>query len=410
MSCSRKIVVFGMSGIKSISYEEGEISFPDNDFSGHLADYDIIIYSVGVFAHRYERSTFGYSQTVKSAPAAAIQRENEIHLALERGKLVCFIGGTIEDYVVNRIFSSYQIPFGYFEQGQIVGNLTVRRSEFKSYIDDVGATQSYFSQSVVDEVICYAYEDLVTGFSKKIGKGLLLFIPTVWGSTGIGYVVEHLKRLTTALVSYSTRVILQPPKYISQFQFREEKDAREEINKIMQEEIRPLQTKLERYEEMKSILWLGDKNLELAINTFLQKIGFLTQTDEIYEEDLWIMSRKEKQIMVEVKGLNKNLTRQDISKLDEHREAREVPQLTGLLIANTFRIADSIENKNEPFPPNVIEKSVNSNLLITRTIDLCRIVDYLEETKQNIASTLTGIMLNKRGWLTIQNGKIMIIH
>ena len=60
------------------------------------------------------------------------------------------------------------------------------------------------------------------------------------------------------------------------------------------------------------------------------------------------------------------------------REAREVPNLTGLLVANTFMTADSLEAKDQPFLPNVIEKAVSTNLLITRTIDLGRIFDHLE--------------------------------
>lgn len=124
---------------------------------------------------------------------------------------------------------------------------------------------------------------------------------------------------------------------------------------------------------------------------------------------LWITAGKSRLVIIEVKGLNNNLTRQDIAKLDEHREAREVPNLTGLLIANTFMTADSLSNKDVPFPPNVIEKAVNTNLLITRTIDLCRILDYLELTESNPSSALTKIILGKKGWLTFQDGKIRLL-
>lgn len=206
----------------------------------------------------------------------------------------------------------------------------------------------------------------------------MLFLPTVWGSTELGYVVDHLKRLVTALISFSAKRVLEPPAYVVQFQFAEEKKAREKIETVMKEEVVPLQGTIKHYEGMKSILWLGDSDLVTATEKFLRNMRFQTEIDEVFEEDLWILSDKERIVIVEVKGLNKNLTRQDISKLDEHREGRKVPDLTGLLIANTFMVADSLENKDEPFPPNVIEKAINTNLLITRTIDLCRIYDNLE--------------------------------
>ena len=140
-----------------------------------------------------------------------------------------------------------------------------------------------------------------------------------------------------------------------------------------------------------------------------QALGFRLKSMRYTKKILWITAGKSRLVIIEVKGLNNNLTRQDIAKLDEHREAREVPNLTGLLIANTFMTADSLSNKDVPFPPNVIEKAVNTNLLITRTIDLCRILDYLELTESNPSSALTKIILGKKGWLTFQDGKIRLL-
>lgn len=110
-------------------------------------------------------------------------------------------------------------------------------------------------------------------------------------------------------------------------------------------------------------------------------------------------------VIVEAKGLNKNLTREDIAKADLHREARKVPEMTGLLIANTFMTAQSMDRKNEAFPPNVIEKAVISNMIITRTLDLCLLYDYLEQNDPSV--NLLDVILGKRGWLTIQNNHIV---
>ena len=163
------------------------------------------------------------------------------------------------------------------------------------------------------------------------------------------------------------------------------------------------------FKNMKSILWLGNNNLVIAIDKFLKELGFQTLIDEIYEEDVWILDAEEKKIIIEVKSKNKNLTRQDISKLDEHREARQVPNMTGLLIANTFMIANSLENKSQPFSQNVIEKAVNTNVIITRTIDLCRIYDVLERKKAIDSKSLLKTIIGQKGWLTVKNNEIKII-
>ena len=410
MSSTRKAIVFGLAGLNSpIKFEGEEIFLEGKDFKGHLGDFDIIIYFGSVFAHKFH--TQGFTTRLEPAPYAAIQRQNELRIALDKGRIVCFIGSNLEDYVLREIFALNDIRSGYINDDQrVVANLDAKRSEFKPYLDDVGATQVAFSPETIGEAISLK-NGYVVGFSKLAGKGLLLFIPTVWGSADPKYVVEHLKQLVASLTSYSVRVSSQPPDYLDSFVFTKEKEAKDRIEKIIASEVKPLQATINRYLEIKSILWLGDRNLVSATNKFLQTYGFCTEIDEKYEEDLWILSSEgEREFIVEVKGLNKNLTREHISAHDQHREAREVPYLIGLIIANTFRAADSINRKDESFPPNVIEKAVNSNMIITRTLDLCRIVDFLEKSNKDVPLVLIPIMLKQKGWLTLRDDRIELIQ
>lgn len=414
MCAIRRILVFGSAGINQVKFDDYEMSFVDTKFPDHLADYDIVIYCIGAFKYKYKKGFLGQAH-LATIPAGAIRRENEIRSALERGRMVCFIGSHAQDYVVSGILASYNIQTGYIHQGDVFRKLDIRRSEFKSFLDDVGATEIGFQQTEIegktglDDIICSANKHHIVGFSKRIEKGLLLYIPCVWGSTEIDYVVDHLKKLAMALISYSARRILEPPSYLASFQFTNERAAIDRMDRIEKEELAPLYEKVRYYNKMKSILWLGNNSLVSATNEFLKNSGFQTYVDEIHEEDMWIVDEGEKLMIIEVKSKNKNLARQDISKLDEHREAREMPDLTGLLIANTFMVADSIETKDQPFPPNVIEKAVNTNVLITRTLDLCRIYDHLEKPENQPSNILLKAMIGQKGWLTFQDGKIKIV-
>jgi hypothetical protein len=395
-----------MDGIAPVKLEYGEVIFEGKDFGRHLAEYDIIVYLVGAFQYSFERGAL-HRQVLKKMPAEAIRREKEIGLALEKGKTVCIIGCHAEDYVVSGLFESNRIRFGYIHERDIFRNLEIKKSQFKPFLDDVGATQIGFYKDSIDDVICYS-NTTVVGFSKRIGNGLLLFLPCIWGSTDISYLIKHFEKLFAGLISYSAKLVEEPPDYIQQFQFDKEKGVREKIDRIIEEQIVPLKRRLEFYKGLKAVLWLGDNSLVKATDNLLKEMGFQTYIDEIGEEDLWIMKNQEKLIIVEVKGLNKNLTRQDISKLDQHREARNIPYMTGLLIANTFMTADSLESKDQAFPPNVIEKATNTNVVITRTIDLCRIFNYLELEELSSQTLLERIQGNI-GWLTFKGGKIEII-
>jgi len=371
-----------------------------------LANFDIIIYCVGAFKHEFERGAF-HQLTLKEVPLDAIRRENEIGVALEKGKTVCFLGLNSEDYVVTGIFKSSNVYWGAIQDdGKIFRNLQVKRSEFKSFISDVGATQIAFEKDSVDVVICVANEAVV-GFSKKVEKGLLLFIPCIWASKDPKYFTEHFKKIVSGLIAFSAKLILEPPNFIKEFSFAKESITQNTMERIKKEQIEPLQRSLDFYHKIKSVLWLGNNALVKATENFLNNMGFQTQIDEIYEEDLWIMQGSKRGVIIEVKGLNNNLTRSDINKLDDHREARGVEDMTGLLFANTFMSADSLDTKDQPFPPNIIAKAVSSNLVITRTIDLCRMFDCFEGQS---AKEILGMMLGKSGWLIFQDGKIQLIR
>ena len=415
VSAMRRIVVFGMPGINQVRFNGNQMSFVDEEFPDNLANYDIVIYCTGAFKYKYVKGPLFQTKVDRIPPAPAIRRENEIHSALEKGRTVCFIGSHDQDYVVSGILTSHKIPTGVIGHETDFRKLEIRRSEFKSFLDDVGATQVGFGQTringkpVIDDIICNVDRYNIGGFSKRIGKGLLLYIPCVWGSKDINYVVDHLKKLVHGLISYSARIILEPPSYLAALKFTNERAALESIDKIEKEDLAPLQERVRHYEKMKSILWLGNDDLVSATSEFLKNLSFQTLIDEIREEDLWIVDKEEKLFIIEVKSKNKNLTRLDLSKFDIHREAREVPNLTGLLIANTFMVADSIEAKDQPFPPNVIEKAVNTNLLITRTLDLCRIYDHLEKHEAQPSSVLLRAMKGQKGWLTFRDCEIEIV-
>ncbi|NIQ05191.1 MAG: hypothetical protein GWO20_05545 [Candidatus Korarchaeota archaeon] len=115
-------------------------------------------------------------------------------------------------------------------------------------------------------------------------------------------------------------------------------------------------------------------------------MGIETKRDEIFEEDFWIKEKDEEKVIVEVKGLDKNVTRLHITKLDEHRIAREKPdEFPAVLIVNTFNRADSLEEKDKAISPNEIRKAVKTNILLIRTLDLCNYYYLIQ--KENFTST-----------------------
>ena len=134
---------------------------------------------------------------------------------------------------------------------------------------------------------------------------------------------------------------------------------------------------------------------------FFSRIGINTKKDEIYEEDFWIIEHNKETLIIEVKGLDKNLKRQHISQLDEHRAAREKPDdFPALLIVNSFNRARSLKEKDRNISTNEIKKAVRTNILILRTLDLCSAY-YLMERKELDPKELLKIIKTERGWLNV---------
>lgn len=401
-----KVMVFGFNFNKQIILNNTELSFVDNLHAQNLSGFDFLIYLPEVFPFKYEGHIMG--QHLVEAPAEAIRREKEIRIALEQGKIVCFIGYDACDYVISGVLDSSKIYERYIHDNRaICSNVIVKRSEFKPFLATVGASRIYFDKNTIDDIICTTDYDLVLGFSKNVGKGKVLFIPCTFGSRQLTYLVDNLEKLVNGLISFTAKKNLEAPSYVDKYQFKNELNTALRIKEITEKEIMPLQAKVAFYAQLKRILWLGDNKLVEATCNFFENLGLKTKIDEIGEEDFWLLTDEKEIAIVEVKGLNNNLSREDIAKADTHREARQVPDLTGLLIANTFMTAQSIDRKNEAFSTNVIEKAVLSNMIITRTLDLCNVYDYLEQNKLTYKSLLEAI-IGKKGWLTIENNRITV--
>lgn len=68
-----------------------EISYGDKNISENLVNYTVIIYNLGAFEHQYGMGSFRRQVLISISPEA-LRREKEIYQALEKGRLVCFIG------------------------------------------------------------------------------------------------------------------------------------------------------------------------------------------------------------------------------------------------------------------------------------------------------------------------------
>jgi hypothetical protein len=66
---------------------------------------------------------------------------------------------------------------------------------------------------------------------------------------------------------------------------------------------------------------------------------------------------------------NRAIERPELSKVDSHRrDAGYANDFPALIIANTFRARESIDERDEAFPPNIISRAAEDHILIVRSL------------------------------------------
>ena len=328
----------------------------------------------------------------------AVRREREIFNALEMGNIVCIT--FLYDDLVTRVLDRLGIEMKLWEEPR--ADLVVRRSEFSSFLRKFGSAKMYFYGDF-DDVICETEDEAIVGFAQKVEKGAVIFLPCYVLRRQFldGTLLNEFTRvLLDDLRTYIPRIQYKPPPWIDSFRFPNEAIIVSEKEEL-QKEIEGKKLSLETYLRLKEILWFRDDELVNSVMSFFNEIGIKTKRDEIYEEDLWIVEQDKETVIIEVKGLDKNLKRPHISQLDEHRGAREKPDdFPALLVVNSFSKARSLKEKDVNISTNEIKKAVRTNVLILRTIDLCNAYSLMEGNKIT-SSQLLKVIKNETGWLKI---------
>lgn len=328
----------------------------------------------------------------------AARREREVFNALEMGNIVCVT--FLYDDLVTRLFDRIGAKMSVWAKPRV--DLVVKRSEFSTLLKKFGSAMFYFSGDF-DDVICETENKAIVGFAKKVEKGAVIFLPcyVLRRQFFDGTLLNEFTRvLLDGLRTYIPRIQYKPPPWIDSFRFPNETTILSEKEEL-QREIEGKNLSLEKYLRLKEILWFRDNDLVNSVVSFFNGIGIKTKMDESYREDFWIVEQDKETIIVEVKGLDKNLKRNHISQLDGHRGAREKPDdFPALLVVNSFSKAKSLKDKDVNISTNEIKKAVRTNVLILRTIDLRNAYSLMEENKIT-SSQLLKLIKNETGWLKI---------
>jgi len=246
-------------------------------------------------------------------------------------------------------------------------------------------------------------------FAIERGQGLVYFLPAnkipgIEGallSTLIQSVADHASRIRNPSSEAITR----------DFRFSQEDELQTKLSAEV-EEVQRLRTALVEIDRKKDLLYLRSHPLaERLPQWFAEYLGIQGRRIEEYVEDFWLVTSDDKDAVIcEAKGLNKNVTRQDISQLVLHREERDLPdEFPSLLVVNTFALAATVKEKaNQRIGSRECRKAVRDHVLVTRTIDLLCLLDLLERGEV-ASSEIWTLFTTETGWLRADSRGLKVV-
>jgi hypothetical protein len=207
--------------------------------------------------------------------------------------------------------------------------------------------------------------------------------------------------LARGVFTYLSANAEQEPQWAKSYVFAREAPIQDKLRRA-EERVRKLRSELASFEALRTVLWQREYRLRQSVSSFVNKLGMETR-QEVSEEDSWITRDGKDIVMVEVKDMNGNVTRQDIGKVGEHRKARGLPDdFPALLVANTFATLQSITAKDKHIEPTVCRAAADDHILVMRTLDLARLYDLISSGQLQV-NMLQDILSQEAGWLMVES-------
>ncbi len=328
-----------------------------------------------VYGHRY---TTYQCETKKLA-----EREKQLYRVLDRNGWVCLFlrrlnpGGSRETRFNDLARKLVNKSFDWANSHDPFPHLRSKSDEFRAFIDDFGIAQTKLGVPFRAHGIqaLATSDDVREVFAAEIG-GRKFFLPLKPISRQ-GELADILKCAAKSILSYKKRNDLYLPQWLEAICFKNEENISSEIDALS---ARLDQAKLElsKWPRYKAVLTASGTLLNKVVVSVLRDFFQLNlKSEEGYIEDALIHTETGTPLfVVEIKGVNSGIKREQINQLDSHRERLGMDQhLPGLLIINDFAETPGIEaRKAKRIDGQHLEHARRLNVRILRTVTLIEIM------------------------------------
>lgn len=194
------------------------------------------------------------------------------------------------------------------------------------------------------------------------------------------------------------RILMPREDYLKQ-QIQEKVDKIEELKS----EISGLEIRKEEVAKFKQLLYETGQSLEDISKVTLAKLG--CEVDDIVED--FILIKGDKEAIVEVKGREGSILREDGSQLAQNRrnyvvqKGKGIREVKAILLGNPWRFEFPLEEraKKEPFSRHLVKDAKVEDMALVTTVELlkayCAFLENKVSSKEIIERLFSGIGLTK---------------
>lgn len=354
-----------------------------------LEEADGLVIPSGIFEEvSYVRDYWGKGEWfIKSDTGPLATREKQFINATERGVWTVFLlgglhNGSPRDYretdlakkMLNAIAESVQVR-------KPEPSVTCKADEFRKYLDAFGVAQTTFwvsDRRLPTKVIAEAKNQTV-GIESK---GQSFFLPFFTEKRDEAEVSKALLLVVASVLEYKRKHEIYLPAWVKALQFKSETRIRTE-SQLVRATLTKLTEEAERWERYKAVLCTSGQNLNAVTTEILRDFfGLNLKSEEKYVEDALVYSPTgEVKYVVEIKGVNGGIKRENINQIDSHRERLGITSSTpGLLIVNDFMDVEDFDvRKAKTFDPNNLTHASSASVKVLRAVTLIEWMFNLEE-------------------------------
>ena len=364
------------------------------DTDSNINDYITSIITINSYLFNPEDPHESYSKN-------CLRRKQEILTSLMEGKTIILLVEKTDDlltYVMKSLNIKIKVTKNYTDD--IITDLLKFKNFNERYCNP---TAGYVSDKI--NPIC-SFDDTICGFHINHGKGTLYVLPVIIKDNSKDFFLPLFTELLKNISSIDSEFKL--PEYLITEKLLDEKKMMESKEKYSSE-INKIDLELNKLNIIKSILVLKHDLLVDNIITTFNEMEVNTHRLEQYEEDLWITEGGKKEVIIEVKGTNKNITRKQINDLDNHRDENKLyGDFPSLLIVNSFSDANNFTEKNIFPEKDSLKRAKAQNIMLMRTLDIYNLFKLIKNKKITNSQFLSLIKSKDCGWIKVDEKEMKL--